>query len=106
MWKEVPKVMRRYKIGEEGSFDPKNCHKGSCWGWPKECKLTNLQARTIFFNIYKRKVLTIHQLIVVRKSLSFAWELTGGVPGGNYPGVKQVWKIVDERAMGKQINFV
>ena len=106
MWSEVPKVMRRYKIGEVGSYDKENVHNGVCWGWPKECKLTNLQARTIFFDIYKRKQLTIHQLIVVRKSMSYAWELSGHVPGGNYPGVKEVWKIVKENLMAQQQHHV
>ena len=82
MWKEVPRDMRRYKVGEIDSFDPANCHKGVCWGWPKECKLTNLQARTVFFNIYKKRTLTIHQIIVVRKALSYAFELSGGLAGG------------------------
>jgi hypothetical protein len=40
MWQEVPTVMRRYRIGKVGSFDPFNVHKGVCWGWPKECRLT------------------------------------------------------------------
>ena len=106
MWKEVPRDMKRYKVGEVGSFDPENVHKGVCYGWPKECNLTNLQAKTLFLNIYKNGTLTIHQLIVVRKHLSYAWELTGGVPGGNYPGVKEVWQLVRADQMQPQIHHV
>ena len=94
LWKTVPADMKRYRIGEPGSYDQNNCHRGVCWGWPKECRLTNQQARTLYLNAYEKGTLTIHQLIVIRKSLSFAWELTGGAPGGNYPAVKEVWKLV------------
>ena len=98
--------MRRHKCGEIGSFDTDNIHNGVCWGWPKECSLTNLQARTIFFTIYQKKVLTLHQLIVVRKSLSYSWELTGHLPGGNYPGVKEVWSVVREHVMADKKHVV
>ena len=106
MWTHVPKVMRRYRVGVVGSFDPHNCHGGVTWGWPKECRLTNLQARTIFFNLYRKEVLTLHQLIVVRKALAYAWELSGGLPGGNYPAVKEVWRIVKADKTADQIHRV
>ena len=98
--------MRRYRIGEVNSFDKTNCHGGVCWGWPKECNLTNLQARTLFFNSYKSGKLTIFQLIVVRKSLSFAFELTGGLPGSNYKAVKEVWQVVEPSKTATQIHHV
>ena len=106
MWQEVPKEMTRYRVGPVDSFDVNNVHRGTCWGWPKECALTNLQARTIFFNIYKRARLTIHQLIVVRKGLAYAYELTGGTPGKNFPGVKEVWSVVREQTMAQQKHHV
>ncbi len=93
MWLIVPGVMRRFNVGMEGSFDVRNGHGGLCWGWPRECKLTNSQAKTIALDIYTTRSLTLHQTIVVRKSLAYAFELTGGKPGGNYPGVKTVWKV-------------
>ena len=58
MWRSSPRFMRRYKIGEKGSFDPLNCHGGVCWGWPKECNLTNTQARAILYDCYKSRLLT------------------------------------------------
>ena len=106
MWREAPSRMRKYNIKAEDEFDPKNSHGGSCWGWPNECKLTNVQARSIFYECYKRRQLTIHQLIVVRKGMAYAWELTGGLPGGNYPGVKEVSKIVRESNLAEKINVV
>jgi len=83
MWREVPGTMRKYKVGPLGSFDVHNGHNGVCWGWPRECKLTNTQARAIFYEIYKKRSLTVHQMIVVRKALAYAYELTGGEPKGN-----------------------
>ena len=94
MWQESPRLMRRYGVGKEGSFDPKNAHKGMIWGWGKECKLTNTQAGAIFFNCYQRKRLTLPMMQAVRKSLAYAFELTGGKPLGNYVRVKDVWSIV------------
>ena len=94
MWREVPATMKRYRVGPVGSFDKNNGHDGKCWGWPSECKLTNVQAKGIFYGVYKRRRVTINQLIVVRKALAYAWELVGGAPGGNFPGVKAVWKVV------------
>ena len=96
IWREVPADCRRYKIGQPGSFDRQNGHDGVCWAWPSECKLTNSQAKTVFYNIYKKRSLTLHQLLVVRKALAYAYELTGGEPKGNYKGVKAVWTIVRE----------
>ena len=95
MWQEVPQVMKRYKIGECGSFDPRNGHGGVCWGWPKECKLKNSQAKTIIWDIWKKRGLTYPQMKKVRQALAYAYELSGGSkPGGNFQGVSQVWKNV------------
>ena len=106
MWRVVPRDMRRYGIGKVGSFDPLNVHNGVCWGWPKECNLDNQQAKTIYYNAYKTQKLTMDQLIVVRKAMSHAWELAGGLPGGNFPGVKEVWRIVRSGKTASQIHKV
>ena len=94
MWSEAPRLMRRYKTGKVGTFDTFNGHGGVCWGWPKECKLTNAQARAVYFACYNRRRLTVAQMTVVRKSFAYAFELTGGKPGGNFVGVKEVWGVV------------
>ena len=47
-----------FNIPEEGSFDPNNGHNGVCWGWPKECNLTNTQARALLYDCYKSRLLT------------------------------------------------
>ena len=101
MWQEVPRVMRRYKIGEVESFNPKNGHGGVCWGLPKECSLTNSQAKTIMWEIWKKRSLTFPQMKAVRKSFAYAYELVGGPVHSNktkpnFPGVNAVWKNVKE----------
>ena len=106
MWLITPRTMRRFNIGIEGSFDVRNCHGGLCWGWPRECKLTNRQAKTIFNDIYKTRSLTLHQTIVVRKTLAYAFELTGGTPGGNYPGVLEVWKVTKHKELAEPLGRV
>ena len=98
--------MRRFGIGKVGSFDPFNIHNGVCWAWPKECSLTNPQAKTIYYGLYKRRTLTMDQLIVIKKAMAHAWELTGGLPGGNYPGVKGVWSIVRSGKTADQKHHV
>ena len=60
----------------------------------KECSLTNTRARTLYNAIYKKRRLTVHQMIVVRKAFAYAFELSGGTPGGNFPAVKEIWKLV------------
>jgi len=100
-WQEVPDVMKRYKIGEVGSFNPKNGHGGVCWGLPKECSLTNSQAKTIMWEIWKKRSLTFPQMKVVRKSFAYAYELVGGPVFSNktkpnFPGVNSIWKHVKE----------
>ena len=87
--------MKRYGIGEVGSFDPRNHHAGFAWGWPSECRLTNDQAKTIYFALWKSRALTIDQMIVVKKSFSFAFELANNKTG-NFPGVLGVHKFIRE----------
>ena len=62
MWDQVPEVMKRYKIGEVDSFDPRNGQGGVCWGYPKECSLKNSQAKTILWDIWKKRSLTFPQM--------------------------------------------
>ena len=106
MWREAPRQMRKYGVKPVGQFDPNNSHGGVCWAWPRECSLTNIQARAIFYECYKKRRLTIHQLIVVRKGMAYAWELVGGAQAGNFPGVKEVWKIVRESELAEKLNHV
>ena len=97
LWREVPAMMRRYKVGKLNSFDPYNAHKGEIWGWPKECRLTSHQARTLLMKVYAKRTMTYPQMRSISKSLAYAYELSGGtVPLGNYAGVKQVWPLVRE----------
>ena len=104
-WRCAPEEMRRFNIGEVGTFDPNNSHNGVCWGWPSECKLTNQQAKTIYFAVWKTRALTIDQMIVVRKSFSYAYELKHDATG-NYKGVKDVWKFVRESELAPALGRV
>ena len=97
MWQEAPREMRRYGCGAVGSFDPKNAHGGVCWGWPKECQLTSNQAGAILYKIYQRRTMTWPQLKAIRKSLAYAYELTGGeTHNGNYKRVGMIWPVMRE----------
>ena len=99
-WQEVPREMARFKIGEVDSFYSNNGHGGVCWGFPKECSLTNSQAKTIMWEIWKKRSLTYPQMKAVRKAFAYAYELTGGpIAGGNFPGVNSVWKMVREEEL-------
>ena len=97
--------MKRFNVGRVGSFDKDNHHNGVCWDWPSECKLTDSQARTIYFAIWKTKALTIDQMIVIRKSFAYAFELKNNLTG-NYPGVKEVWKFVRESQLAPALRRV
>ena len=98
-WKGAPREMRRYNVGEIGSFDPNNAHGGVCWAWPKECSLTNRQAKAIMRVCYKNRTFTYPMLCAIRKSMSYAWELRGGVKTKdkkNFEGVDSVWEVIRE----------
>ena len=98
-WKGAPREMRRYRVGEVGSFDPRNAHAGVCWGWPKECSLTDTQAKTVMLKCYRSRNFTYPMLCAIRKSMSYAWELRGGVKSKfqkNFEGVNSVWNAVKE----------
>ena len=97
--------MKRFKVGKVGSFDKKNHHHGVCWGWPSECNLTNDQAKTVFYAVWKTRALTIDQMIVVRKSFSYAYELKHNKTG-NYKGVKDVMKLVRENELAAALATV
>ena len=99
MWREVPAEMKRYKCGEVDSFDYQNGHFGVCWGWPRECRLTDSQAEGIYLAMWKKRSLTLDQMVVVRKAFAYAFELAGGTPGGNYPSVKAIWKLVRSKEL-------
>ena len=90
MWRVAPKQMQRAKAKRPGEYDPRNHHKGVCWGWPKECTFTELRVSKVLRACIKSRQLTIDQLKVVSKSLAYAYELKGGKRGGNWecvPGV-------------------
>ena len=99
LWEEVPATMRRYKVGKPGSFDPRNGFGGKCWGWPSECNLTENSAEGIFWDVFRKKSLTKHQMEVVSKALAFAHELQGGEPLSNWKTVKRLKPVVKTATM-------
>ena len=104
-WKHARAEMKRFGVGKVGSFDKRNHHAGVCWGWPHECRLTDRQAKTIYHTIWKTRALTIDQMIVIRKSFAYAFELKNNQTG-NYPGVKEVWKFIRESQLAPAIRRV
>ena len=84
--------MRRKKIPEPGQFRKNNIHGGQLWASRKECKLTDKMAGQIIERVYTSKKVGIHQLRQVRHSFSYAYYLTTGKAGENYPEVKAQWQ--------------
>ena len=104
MWRACPGIMKKHNIRPSGSYDPKNCHKGEMWGWPKECNMTNNKAKRILYACYSSGILTYHQMRDVRRSLAYSYELvTGGDVDKqtNWPGVKSTWKVFNMNMLPK-----
>ena len=87
--------MARKGIPKPGEFDPNNVHGGKLWGSRKECRLTDLMAGNIFERVYESGKVGVDQLKQVRHSLSYAYYLTTGIQGENYPEVYAQWKTFD-----------
>jgi hypothetical protein len=96
LWRTIPRVMRRQKVLEPGSYDPYNHHGGKMFGWPNEMTLTNNRASKIFFAYINSGESTISQLDAVQKCLSFAWELTGNKTKkcGNWPCIASIQESI------------
>ena len=77
-------------MGKVGSFSPTNHHHGEMFALPGEFSLTKEQAAQLLFKCYKSKKFTFAQMRTIKKTLSYAYQLQGGVPGKNFetiPGV-------------------
>ena len=100
MWDFAPEKCEQLGFGKPGSFGKLNGHEGKMWGWPKECTMTNMKAGKILLHLLNLKQLTMSQLEVVRKSLAYAYQLTGNTVtkwNKNWPEVYKVWKGVTEK---------
>ena len=94
-WRYAGPYMARKGIPKPGEFDPTNVHGGMLWGTRKECRLTDQMAGNIFERVYESGKVGVDQLKQVRHSLSYAYYLTTGVQGENYPEVYAQWKSFD-----------
>ena len=92
MWRYAGRYMRRKRIPRAGSFDPTNIHGGQLGGSRKECKVTDKRAGEIIERVYESKKGGLDQLKQVRHSMSYAYYLTTGKGGDNYPEVKAQWR--------------
>ena len=110
MWRVAPGEMRNAGVQPWGTYDKKNSHKGRIWGWKSECPLTEEKVKRIAFKVLEVNVLTLPQLEMVRKALSYAWQLCNGVQTHvpqkqrNWIAVKSLWstvKVVEIPATGK-----
>ena len=94
-WRYAGPYMARKGIPKPGEFDPTNVHGGKLWGTRKECRLTDKMAGNIFERVYDSGKVGVDQLKQVRHSLSYAYYLTKGIQGENYPEVYAQWKSFD-----------
>ena len=83
------------KVGwkKKGEYDPNNQHEGHMFSLPRDVSLSGLQAGTIMRNSYKAGA-TKSQLETIRKTLSYAFQLTTGLEG-NYKEVPIAWSAFD-----------
>ena len=72
---------------------------------PSEFRLTKDQAGRILFECYKSGKFTFHQMRTIKKTLSYAYQLQGGIPGKNYETIPGVWLVVQEEQLKPQEHF-
>ena len=70
MWEFAPDKCRQLGFPEPGTFSKSNGHDGVCWGWKKECRMTNRKAGEILLELVNLETMTIAQLGTVRKALA------------------------------------
>ena len=110
MWRIAPGEMKKAGVKPWGSYDKHNSHAGRIWGWKHEMVLTENKVKRIVFAVLEANLLTMPQLDMVRKSLSYAWQLRNGVESHvkqkhrNWTAVKSLWttvKVKDVPKIGK-----
>lgn len=94
MFRAAPEEMEHAGVKPMGSYDKLNQHGGEIWGWKKECKLTDPKVKLILNSCISSGILTIDELHMVRKALSFAYLLVKNIPKRNWPCVEYVWEII------------
>ena len=99
LWKFVGKYMKRIGMKKPGEYNRSNQHNGRMFALPKEISLSELQAGKLMRKCYKQGT-TNSQLKAVRKTLSYAYQLTTGNEG-NYNEVEVAWSSFDPRNFGE-----
>ena len=94
MWRLCPKYLTRIGVPKPGSFRKKNQHGGAMWSLPSECNLTGKQASTIIEKCYEAGT-TKDGLKSVRKTMSYAHELTTSIETAQYEEVDEMWTSLD-----------
>ena len=101
MWRYAPKKCEQLGFKKPGTFSKDNGHNGECWGWKKECSMSDQKAGKILLHLVNLETLTLSQLEVVRKSLAYSYQLRGNEVTKyktNWPEVRKVWKAVSDKS--------
>ena len=98
IWKLCAPYATKIKLKRKGEYNKNNQMGGEMFSLPREVSLTGLQAGTIMRKCYKAGA-TKSQLETVRKTLSYAYQLTSGLTG-NYEEVGIAWTCFDPRRYG------
>ena len=80
LWRLGSKYMKRIGMKKPGEYKQSNQHNGRMFALPKEVSLSELQAGKLMRMCYKQGA-TKSQLRAIRKTLSYAYQLTTGNDG-------------------------
>ena len=110
MWTFAEQKCLDLGFGRPGSFDADNGHNGECWGWPKECTMTNRKAGKILLHLINLGTMTLSQLVDVRKALAHSFQLKGNEvtkKSRNWPQANRVWDsaLVEKECAPKTPNM-
>ena len=101
MWTFAAQKCVDLGFGRPGTFSKDNGHNGECWGWPKECTMTNKKAGKILLHLINLGTMTLSQLADVRKALAHSFQLKGNEvtkKSKNWPEANRVWfSALDEK---------
>ena len=105
IWRGCPKYLKRIGMGRPGSYDETNHHGGEMFALPGEFSLNKDQAAKILFLCYKTGKFTFSQMRTIKKTLAYAYQLNGGIPGKNFSTVPGVWLVVQDEQLQPQQHF-
>ena len=103
-WLSCPDYLEEIGIKREGKYKITNQHGGVMFALPTEINLDEEEAAAILYKCIQKR-LTKAQLKVVKKTLSYAYQLQGGEPGKNFRTLPGVWVVATEAKMAPQKHF-